>query len=113
MYSCLKMIQPLRSASRIGFSAHPVDKDLFQRRFHHLEAQDARALGRRLEQVLRIGAGTELELGIIAVVVTRLDQRAVREEAAVALVFDLYEAPPVSGLDLAQTALKNRASVID
>ena len=74
---------------------------------HHL-AGLARPAG-----VLRVGAGTQLHLGIVAVVVARFDQRASSEKSAVALILDLNELRAVARFDFAQSALQHRTPAID
>src|SRR3954464_4566585 len=51
---------------------HGIDEDLFERRFGELEAVHAGAGDQLLEQLLRIGAGLELQLGVISPVMERL-----------------------------------------
>src|SRR5260370_27056022 len=65
--------QILRIGPRLGpgrLGAHEVDKDLQQRGLAQLEAGQARPRGDELLQdVLRVGAGGELDLGVLTVVV--------------------------------------------
>src|SRR5256885_7149310 len=59
---------------------HQVDEDLVQRRLLQLELGQARARHHQaLEDLLWIGAGRELELGILAIVVHLADEGAVCE----------------------------------
>src|SRR5437016_1831114 len=59
---------------------HQVDEDLVQRRLLQLELGQPRARRHQaLEDLLGIGAGGELELGILAVVVHLAHERSVRE----------------------------------
>src|SRR5215470_7562151 len=90
------------------------DKDLLERRVHHLEADHTQSARRDLEQLLRVGAGLEPQLRVITVVVHRVDQRISLETCrAVAFVVDLHEAPPIAVLDLAEASLQDGFAPID
>src|SRR5512140_2834028 len=70
-YSRLMMTQTLCIAIIL---ADHVDEDLLERWLDQLELRDARARREQLEQLLRVGAGRQLHLDVIAVVVRRLHQ---------------------------------------
>src|SRR5262249_32809452 len=90
----------------------PVDEDLFERRFHYLEARDARTPHCGVKQLLWIGPGAQLDLCMPAIVVARFDHRAC-QKPAVAFIVDLDELPAVACLDVAESALQNRMPMVD
>jgi len=79
------------------------DEDLFERRVHHLESEQPQLAHRGLQQFLRVGAGLQAQLGVIAVVIQRIDQRMADEARAVAFVVDLHERRPLPFFDFAET----------
>src|SRR5215472_15531603 len=102
MSSILRMVLP-----------HGFNEDFFERGLHQFKLADPRTGGNLVQELLGIGAGSQPDFNVVAVVVVRSHQPGLPQEVAVTLVFDLYIVLAVLRLDLLEVALQHRFSAID
>src|SRR5579863_5940844 len=96
----------------IGLASHGLDEDFFERRLDELKAIDGGYGGGFVEELLRVAAGFEANLGVAGEVFGVLDLGAL-EKAGVALELGDDTVALVARLDFADLAGQHGAALID
>src|SRR5580692_12135174 len=97
---------------RIGLASHGQDEYLFERRLDQLKSIDSRHGGSLMQQLLRVAALLELDLGMATEVLRFGNFTAVQKSWAALKLHD-YAVALIAGLDLAHLAGQHRLALVD